>query len=698
MADATDELNRFADRMGMTTAAAEDLFKRLRDLNRSADGTVSAFDATRDATSRLSYGQRDALSAVRSFGTSVSQTARSLASMPEQIAASNSALNSITPVISTITGFAGQLSELTVTGIGAAAGSFFGKVGILIGTVVGKKLGELTNEIIQAVGGVINFFLRQAQNVIDSFTQLSSVGATFGGSLTRLKDLSRETGLSFETLSKIAVSNAENLALLGGGTQGALKLVTTTSNNLGNTLLALYGGFENLNAETAEYMAMRRRQGIIEMATGTQLTQQTGEYLYMMKELSALTGKNAKQLRSEIEQRTRNAAAQLVLSEMTEEERNNFNYQLSQLPEGLRNVYTDMVVAARTGNTAVSEETLRMSATMPGITNKLENMVSTLGMAPVDMKERFGREAAGLVEETRNYRQQFRDQLYLFTAGRISSDVIRNIDTALTSLGENLGRLKTLPEDIKTFAEQTTRLKNNAESFVDTVGQITREQEKIRIALNNLATDGERFNLTLALTNFTLQMTEAMIEEVNRILPNFARTPEMPTAQRDSVREDVIRDLARTNPSQIDIEINRNRNAIAQIGRQISDLINEMSTDGLTSEVRATYREQISRNNSRIAELEAQIRRFEEMRNRTGTVPGGPNASSVQTSSTEKSNTNATPLPVITASDTKLSINFTELVDVIKPIFDNQITTNRELALAMDNQTSQFRRLLDRIG
>jgi hypothetical protein len=384
---------------------------------------------------------------------------------------------------------------------------------------------------------------------------------------------------------------------------------------------------------------------------------------------------------------------------MTEDERNNFNYQLSQLPEGLKGVYTDMVVAAKTGNAAVSAETLRVMATMPGISGKLENMVSTLSMAPADMKERFGREAAGLVEETKNYRQQFRDQLYLFTAGRISSDVIRNIDTTLTSLGENLGRLKTLPEDIKTFGEQTTLLKDNAGRFVATVGQIISEQERVKVALNNLATEGERFNLTLALTSFTLRMTEALIEGVNRILPNFARTPEIPTAQRDSARENVIQNLAITNPRIIDIEINRNRNTIAQLDRQISDLINEMSTNNsLINDVRATYREEISRNNSRIAELEAQIRKFEGMRNRTGTNSGESTTSSVQTSSTEKSNTNATPVPVITASNTKLSINFTELVDVLKPIFDNQITTSRELALAMDNQTSQFRRLLDRIG
>ena len=159
MADANDELTRFAERMGVTTAAAEDLFKRLRELNYAANGTVNAFDATRDATNRLSQGQREALNAVRSFGSSVGQTARGFASLPEQIAASNSALSSISPIISTITGFVGQLAQLGGPSLGGLVGSLFGPVGRLIGKVAGEVLGNAADSIVQAVGGVINFFL-----------------------------------------------------------------------------------------------------------------------------------------------------------------------------------------------------------------------------------------------------------------------------------------------------------------------------------------------------------------------------------------------------------------------------------------------------------------------------------------------------------------------------------------------------------
>jgi hypothetical protein len=700
MADATDELNRFADRMGITTTAAEELFRRLRDLTNSTNSTTSAFEVARDTTARLSQGQNAAYQAVSSFGSSVGQATKSLAGMPEQIAASNSALNSISPVISSITQFAGQLTAITSTGAGTLIGSAFGPIGSLIGGMIGKKVGEFGQEMIGTVGGIMQFFLRQSQNVIDSFTQLSSVGATFGGSLDRLKQMSVETGLSFETLSKIAVSNAENLALLGGGTQGALKLVTRTSNDLGNTLLALYGGFENLNSETAEYMVMRRRQGISEMATGNQLTKETGEYLYMMKELNALTGKNSKQIRAEIEQRTRNAAAQLVISEMTEDERKNFNYQLSLLPEGVKSAYIDMVVASRTGNAAISNETLRLGATMPGITGKLENFVNMLSLAPAEMKDKFGREASGLVEETKNYRTQFKDLLYLTTAGRITGDVVKNIDTVLTSLGENLGRIKTLPEDIETFAKQTNRLKNEAGTFTDQVGLITKEQEKIRIALNKLATEGDRFSMTLGVTQKILNIAELLVDGISDLLPTFVAAKRPTLAEIDKQTVENVEETLKTNPNSNIAKI-----LAARTQRQIeiaNSFIRKLESDRDSNVTSADRKEYL---NKEIEIQKQQIKRFEELKRKYDDIDKKNNSQngnqSVSTSSVDLTNVVAETkesVDIITATNTKLGTDITDLINVFKTMTQNQTDTNNNIITAMNNQSDQIRRLSDRLG
>ena len=692
MAIPTDELARFAERMNLTTAQAEDLLRSLRNASGGADRAANAFDVSSMAASRLTASQQQLLQSGSALGSAFVQTTKSLAQVPEQIAAAANPTQAVSSIISMVTGFAATTAQVSGGLIGSAIGTAFGPLGALIGGLGGRIAGQLAGVGIELKGAIINFFLRGAQVVIDSFTQLSSVGITFAGSLESMREMSKQTGLSFETLSKIAVDNAQNLAILGGGTEGALKLVTNTSNSLGNTLLALYGGFTNLNAEVADYLAARRRQGVSEMATDTQLIQQTGEYLYMMKELSALTGKSAKMVRSEIEQRTKNAATQIALDEMTESERKNFEYQLGLLPEGLRSVYTDLVVAQKTGNTAILTEGLKMGATMPGIYNKLENMVSTLGMAPDEMKERFGREASALVDETRNYRKEFRDQLYLFSTGRISSDVVKNIDTVLSSLGENLGRLKTLPQDIKTFGEQIGVLKTNSQNFVDQIGLINKEQEKIRIALNNMVTDAGRFNFALGITTTVLEITNEIINGISDLLPSFINK-EGAEKMKERLRTEVQKDpQSRSLQNQIDAY----QRTISAFNKDISAIDAEIQNRNTQDAVRNELILQKQYTENQIKKLEEYVKKLQETQDeirkskRQNSSTGNATQATSNVSSTD---------PKFLGTETKpIIVTMTDFTEKLLPLIDKQNTTIIALERTLDRQTDQIKRVMDRVG
>lgn len=696
MASSADIIDEFARRMGMTNSAAEDLLRSLRNASDGADRAANAFDVSSAAASRLSNTQQQLITTGSQLSSSLKQSAQSLARVPEQIATAANPTAAVTSIVDTVTSLTAAATQGAAEISGTAIGSAFGPLGALVGREIGKMFGNITATGLQLQGSVINFFLRGAQNVIDSFTQLSSVGITFAGSLENMREMSKQTGLSFETLSKIAVDNAQNLAILGGGTQGALKIVTNTTNALGNTLLALYGGFSNLNAEVADYMAARRRQGVSEMATDAQLVKQTGDYLYMMKELSALTGKSAKIVRTEIEQRMKNAATQLAIDEMTETERKNFEYQLGLLPDALRGVYADLVVAQKTGNTAVLAEGLKMGATMPGIYNKLENMVSSLSMSPDEMKKRFGQEASGLVEETKNYRREFKDQLYLFSAGRVSSDVVRNIDTVLTNLGENLGRLKTLPADIKTFGDQIGILKTNSQNFTEQIGLINKEQENIRIALNDMVTEGERFNFTLKVTTTALEMTKGLINVINDLIPKFISNKPMTMEEADRLTADKLSSINAQTTATL-------RNLMSQYQTRLTSerTVLETLQAKQEKETDPAKKERIA---AQITSQQQQIERYEKLINQYKTElerRQAQNQSSSSSAPAEQSSENSTTTRQgvsMTRDENQIKLAFNNLSDKLLPLMEQQNSTMIALERTLDNQAGQLKRVMDRVG
>lgn len=700
MVDATQELERFAARMGITTAAADDLIRRLGELNRSADRSASAFDVSRNAADRIASSHRMAADTVEGFGKSIYATTKSLASVPQQIAASNSALTSISPIITGI----GQMATTLSGAIGPLAGiigtSIGGPIVGLFAGVAGKIVGAVTEEFVSASTSIMNFFLQQAQVVIDSFTQLSSVGATFGGSLESLKQISAETGLSFETLSKIAVNNAENLALLGGGTQGALKLVTRTSRDLGNTLLALYGGFENLNKETAEFMAMRRLQGVSEMATGQALTNQTSEYLYMVKELSALTGKNVSQLKSEMAERAKSAAAQIAIDSMSEEERRAYQYQLQLLPEFLKEAYTEEVVNRKTGLDILSVGTAKLYNAMPGIANKLRSSVDMLGQPFETMKENYGTQLAGIVQDTKYSREQFKDMMVAYSKGYIQNPTVKIINDALMSLGTNLGRLSTIKEDIKSFADQTKALKDNAGTFVDEVGKINKEQEKIRMALNKFATEGERFALALGVTSFMLTLTETLIEGASDVIPLFARKGTIVEQDANKIKK-VEQQIALDPSSEAAIKESIKAQQRIDLIKGLIDRLKNQSELATTDADRQRNQRQILLQQEQIERFQRQVEKLnqieQERQERLKKSEPISQSEVSQLPSTTVASASGR-VAIETDANTKLKIDLTEFMEVFETMMTKQTISNNNLSMAIDNNSYQIKRLLSSIG
>ena len=489
MAVSPDVLDDFARRMGMTSSAAEDLIRRLRELNSASDGTSSAFDTARDAANRMASSQNQTAETIKNFGKNTSSVGQQLLGLPSQIAAANGQVfTSVIPALTlAATDQVKSMVESSLTGAGMLAGSLFGPMGRVFGGVAGKIAGKLTTFTIDKFVALSKFFLTGAEDITQSYFKLSEAGATFAGSLTRLNEISRDTGFSLQFMSNLASKSASDLAMLGGTIEGSMKTFLQSVGKLDNQLVTVYGGFENLSQEALSYLTLRRLQGLDDSTRNKNVNQEMSNYLYNLKMLSTVTGKTSKQITEDLAQRTKSAAAQQMIAEMSQTQRTNFQNQLSLIvDEGTKRAYQDYIMARHFGN-AVSETTQRLLTFIPGLENQFASMADSMQMQTTTSNEISAQAIKNMQGITAATRKETGFLLQGVESGRFKAPILGDLQNYLTSVGQAATYANALPDTLKIASDSITLLKSNVEevkTLTDTVGNILRYQQTIQNQMN----------------------------------------------------------------------------------------------------------------------------------------------------------------------------------------------------------------------
>ena len=218
----------------------------------------------------------------------------------------------VTPVIS--------LMGTTINNVVTAMAAMAGGVPILGGLAEGAA--KLVGVGIDIVTQVANMQLENAQKYVDSYNKLSKVGVTFGADLVKMRESAAEGGLALDAYTKFVTNNIESLSTFGGSTQHAADQVmrltkTVTTNN--DKLLVMYGSFEAVNDAAVNYISMMSSTGYNVTKNINSLNAGAVNYLFNMKELSALTGESADAIKKEQEARNKHAAFQMRLNQIATE-------------------------------------------------------------------------------------------------------------------------------------------------------------------------------------------------------------------------------------------------------------------------------------------------------------------------------------------------------------------------------------------
>lgn len=309
-------LEEFLERMSGSSGAADNLTTSLKSLLGSTSKLKTAQDVESEVVKLLTTNKRNLSIGIKNLGGITQRAVLGLTTLEAGLYQTKGAFTTLTPVVNTFA----ETTKGTIEALGEMA-SGISFVGFSLGNIP-KGLAKAVSLFVDAVAKSVTFQLETAQKMADQFMDVSKAGATFGGSIDRMRLAANEAGLDVTTYTKIIKSNSEALVRMGAGQeQGAIAIGKTARNivNFDRKLFALYGNFDNLTETIADYASLQSRLGINAVANQTELERGAKAYLLQQRELSVLTGKRNEDLKKEAEARRQVTAWQMALRKMTPE-------------------------------------------------------------------------------------------------------------------------------------------------------------------------------------------------------------------------------------------------------------------------------------------------------------------------------------------------------------------------------------------
>ena len=192
--------------------------------------------------------------------------------------------------------------------------------------MVGDQFGVLGG----IVGDTLGYLVDRLSENVDFYRSISQIGGAAGQSISNLRAVAGQTGLTMDQLSDAVVQAGSNLTLLGGTTGAGLKKFTDALTDLSkgetfNNLTALGFTMREISMGAAEYLELQTQLGRTQTMDSRQLSSETSEYLMNLDLLTRLTGKNRQELQKEMQARAKDSRLSLQLAGMTQAQQREVN-------------------------------------------------------------------------------------------------------------------------------------------------------------------------------------------------------------------------------------------------------------------------------------------------------------------------------------------------------------------------------------
>jgi hypothetical protein len=296
------------------------------------------------------------------YTTSVTRGTKTRKTNTKAVENSTSALGKMSGALGSIGG-----------GVGAAFGGLIGiaknfGVAMTQATTVGGVL-----EAIPVFGSVLGQATGYFQSSVESFRQLSEVGAGFGNDMMAIRRGSAEAGLSLEQFSSMIAANADRVGLLGSTSgEGARRMGRMTKQLRSQEAGLLSLGFtqESVNEGFGDYIEMMARSGQLRGRSDRELTAGATNYLMEIDKLAKVTGKSRKEIQDEMNSRMAAANFNVLASKLQGDALTNFTANAA-FDKTLGDDFADAMTDLADG-TAQSGFAQKLASIVPGFADLAE--------------------------------------------------------------------------------------------------------------------------------------------------------------------------------------------------------------------------------------------------------------------------------------------------------------------------------------
>lgn len=244
--------------------------------------------------------------------------------------------------------FSGDLSTLkkalggtATTAIGLGGALLTGKQQLSDYSGALRKNTDALGGAFSAVGKVVDGLAKFADESLQEYQALTTVGATFNKEIKDIKVAAAELGMTVEDMTSFLQNNATALRAFGGTTDQAIarfKALNTTvldAKELGIELRRLGFTTKDISEGLALFGEITESNGRNESMTLQQQAQSAKDLMVELDGLAKLTGKNRKELADEMRAKRRQGDVNAFLMGKSAEEQQAFMNQLVTMQETL---------------------------------------------------------------------------------------------------------------------------------------------------------------------------------------------------------------------------------------------------------------------------------------------------------------------------------------------------------------------------
>jgi hypothetical protein len=433
---------------------------------------------------------------------------------------------------------AAQSSAKAVASMGSTMLKLGGAFGLVIGAVVrsadlissfGKGVADLSEELsnvgddmgraasslsnIPIVGDFLAKTLgavaKNAERVYGEYTKLTSIGATFGGSMNAMIRSASGAGLTMEQFNSVLKNNSEALIYLGGTTEAGAKQFAQLGkamkqSQLSGELLRMGFTTEQVNEGMASYVNIMGRTGALQNMTTQQIAQGSSAYLKDLDALAKITGEERAAKQKEREALLKDAQFRARMATLSEDQQREIGNLIQSVPKEHQAAVKDMVTTGR----VTSQEAVKFAAMMP---KAAQNFIG-VGQA-LNRGEKLTKSSMDRVRD--NYIDEAKDSLKRNQNLLINS---RNFDNETIGMAEAANKTKGAFAQAAAEQEKTNKAAGDVEKIARFKQQIAETGNKFTEALMNTGALDTLLSAFQGLANFTMTFLMPMFNGLMKVV------------------------------------------------------------------------------------------------------------------------------------------------------------------------------------